>query len=100
MRRHDGLGEVPGEQQEIVRMALLEHGGRQDWDVLTWCEQALFQRAVVDYEVEDVITQLKVMQKSGRLGGSSKAGDSRPFGFQPSEQPPQLLLEVVDVCGK
>lgn len=81
MRGHDRLREVPGEDQQIVRVTLVEHGGGEDWDVLTRGEEALLQRTVVDYEVEDVITQLKVVEKGGRLGRRSKAGDSRPFAL-------------------
>jgi hypothetical protein len=78
----DRVREIPGQDQQIVRITAIEFDRREHWDVVAGGEKTLLQGAVVDDEVEDLLTQLKVMEKSGRLGRRSKARDVRLSGHR------------------
>src|SRR6266545_1609198 len=92
---HDRVREVPGQDQDIVRPALVDPLRRPDRHVRAGREEALLERVVVHDEVHHLAAQAEVHHECRRLGRRSIAGDGLTLALERGQESGRLDLHRI-----
>src|SRR5919106_4181880 len=91
----DLLGEVPRQQQRVVRLVLEQLFDRPDPELAAWHVAAVLERIAVDHVVEDVGAEAAVAEQRGGFGGGAVPCDAAALRLEPIDHAAQLLAQPV-----
>src|SRR5258706_6922405 len=89
----DLIGQVPGQQEEVIGAALLHDLGGEDGQVGARRVQALIDGRPIDDEVQRLAADAAVIQQGLAIGGSAIAREARVGLLEGREEPSQLTLQ-------
>src|SRR6266852_5399394 len=90
----DLIGQVPGQQEQVIGAALLHNVGGKDGQVGARRIQAQLDGRPVDDEVQRLATDAAVIEQGRAFGGGSIARKARIVLFEVREEAAQLTLQL------
>src|SRR5260370_32194710 len=90
----DLIGQVPGQQEQVIGAALLHNLGGKDGQVGARRIQALLDGRPIDDQVQRLATDAAVIEQGRAFGGGSIAGEARIVLFEVREESAQLTLPL------
>src|SRR6266480_8106600 len=91
---NDLVLQIPGKDEEVVRLCLAHHAGVDDWEMRPRKEEALLVRAAVDHVVEEVTAYPAVVEQRVPLRRRSVADDRLPVALSADEEVEQSPLHL------
>src|SRR5258708_15955339 len=89
----DLIGQVPGQQEQVIGAALLHDLGGEDGQVGARRVQALLDGRPIDDEVQRLAADAAVIQQGRALGGGAIAREARVVLLEVREQTAELTLQ-------
>src|SRR5882724_887061 len=92
---HDLVPEIPGQDQDVVRLGLADPVGVEDRHVGARQELALLVRAAIHRVVEEVRPDAAVVQQGVALAGCAVAGDGLALALGSDQEIEELALGLL-----
>src|SRR5262249_16947393 len=97
---HDLVLEVPGKNQDKVRLCFLDFVRVKDWNVDSWHEVALLVRAQVHRVVDKIGPDTAIVQQSDPFCSCAVGSDKFSFTLGANQKIQQLALRLLCPLGK
>src|SRR6266513_1269157 len=91
---HDLVLQIPGKDEEVVRLRLAHRAGLDDGEMRPRKEETLLVRAAVDYIIEEVTAYAAVVEQGVALRGCPVADDRLPLALSADEEVEQSPLHL------
>src|SRR5467141_805229 len=90
----DLVGQVPGQEEQVVRAAVTHRVGGEDGQMGAGRIQALLDGGPVDDEVQRLAADAAVVEQGRTLGGSAVSGQALVLALEIREQAAQLAFQI------